>query len=149
MGAPLKAVPRLVLDTNTVLSALLFTGGRLVWLRHAWQAGRFVPLVSRATAEELIRVLAYPKFKLTADEREDLLADYLPYCEAVEAKSLPARYVCRDAADKPFLALALAAKADALVSGDADLQVLAARFPVAIIPPGEVAAKFPGLAAPI
>lgn len=146
MGAPLKRPPRLVLDTNTVLSALLFANGRLAWLRHAWQARRFNPLVSRATVEELIRVLAYPKFKLTAVEREDLLGDYLPYCEAVVARSLPARYICRDAADRPFLALAFTAKADALVSGDADLLVLADSFPIPIIPPSEVAAKYPGLA---
>lgn len=148
MGTPLKAKaqPRLVLDTNTVLSALLFANGRVAWLRRGWQAGRFMPLVSRATAEELIRVLAYPKFKLTAEEREDLLGDYLPYCAATEAKTLPARYACRDAADKPFLALALTAKADALVSGDADLLALADSFPIPIIPPGEVAARFPELA---
>jgi len=140
-------VPRLVLDTNTVLSALLFAQGRLVWLRLAWQRHRLIPLVSRETTEELIRVLAYPKFKLTPAEREELLGDYLPYCETVVLPPmLPDLPDCRDPADKPFLKLALVAKADALISGDADLQVLAGVFSVPIVAPGDVALQFPALA---
>ena len=60
--------PRVVLDTNCLISALLFSKGQLSWLRHAWQNGRCIPLVSRATIEELLRVLAYPKFKLNQYE---------------------------------------------------------------------------------
>ena len=74
----MKAPPRVVLDTNVVLSALLFRGGPTAQVRAAWMSARFVPLASAATAQELMRVLAYPKFKLTADEQHDLLADYLP-----------------------------------------------------------------------
>jgi putative PIN family toxin of toxin-antitoxin system len=140
------AVPRLVLDTNTVLSALLFSNGRIAWLRRAWQAQRFVPLVSRATAEELIRVLAYPEFKLTVAEREDLLGDYLSFCETADVPASANLPACRDAADKPFLALALVAKADALVSGDADLLVLADNFSISIVAPSQIATLFPDLA---
>ena len=56
---------RVVLDTNVLLSALLFYQGSVAWLRHAWQSEAIRPLASRDTTEELIRVLAYPKFKLT------------------------------------------------------------------------------------
>lgn len=59
-------VCRVVLDTNIVLSALLFNTGRLTWVRHAWQRQQVQPLVCTATVNELLRVLAYPKFKLTA-----------------------------------------------------------------------------------
>jgi hypothetical protein len=52
-------------------------------LRAGWQAGRFVPLASAATAQELVRVLAYPRFKLGAGEQQDLLADYLPWVQVV------------------------------------------------------------------
>jgi uncharacterized protein len=148
MGAPLMAVPRLVLDSNIVLSALLFSNGHLAWLGRAWQTGRFIPLISRATAEELIRVLAYPKFKLTAAECDDLLADYLPYCETVMvADKVIGLPDCRDPGDLPFLKLALAAKADALVSGDDDLRVLAKTFPIRIIPASEIVRTFPALIA--
>ena len=72
---------RVVLDTNVLVSALLFSTGRLAWLREAWQQGAVVPLLGRETAEELLRVLRYPKFRLSRQEREELLADLLPYCE--------------------------------------------------------------------
>jgi uncharacterized protein len=57
---------RVVLDTNIVLSALLFKSGRLAWLLPAWQEYRVVPLVCRDTLDELLRVLDYPKFRLSS-----------------------------------------------------------------------------------
>lgn len=125
-GARSPAVPRAVLDTNVVLSALVFGGGATAPVRQAWQAGRLQPLASTATAQELIRVLAYPKFKLTADEQRELLADYLPFAEVVTIPEPPPRVPdCRDPHDLPFLHLATAGKADLLVTGDADLLALA------------------------
>lgn len=119
-------VPRVVLDTNVVLSALLFGGGPTAQLRAAWMSGRFIPLASPATAQELVRVLAYPKFKLTASEQQDLLADYLPWTQVVRTPGPPpATPRCRDPFDLPFLQLAITGKADALVSGDKDLLALA------------------------
>ena len=82
-----------VLDTNTVLSALVFAHGRLSTLRLAWQNARCLPLVSQVVASELIRVLAYPKFKLSADEQRELLADYLPYCRTVFSRTIVTREV--------------------------------------------------------
>jgi uncharacterized protein len=126
--------PRVVLDTNLVLSALVFAQGRLVALRHAWQGGYCVPLVSKATAAELIRVLAYPKFKLGDDEQQELLADYLPWCATVRIPNPPPSTPdCRDPFDQPFLQLAVAGKADYLVSCDQDLLILADRFDCPIV----------------
>ena len=85
----MKRPPRVVIDTNLILSALVFAGGRLTPLRQAWQAQRVLPLVSRATVAELIRTLAYPKFRLAAYEQEELLSDYLPYCKTVRIPVLP------------------------------------------------------------
>jgi putative PIN family toxin of toxin-antitoxin system len=126
--------PRAVVDTNLVVSALVFASGKTFELRTGWQAGRFDPLVSRNTVTELLRVLAYPKFQLSEAEREDLLADYLPYCTTVRMPSnLPAVPACRDPFDVRFLELAIAGDADYLVTGDRDLPSLAKRFPVAIV----------------
>jgi len=126
--------PRVVLDTNLVLSALVFAQGRLTVLRHAWQDGQFVPLVSKATTAELIRVLAYPKFKLNAEEQRELLSDYLPWCETVRIPNpQPATPACRDVFDQPFLQLAVAGQADYLVSGDLDLLSLAGQIPCPIV----------------
>jgi putative PIN family toxin of toxin-antitoxin system len=113
-----------VFDTTTVISALLFENGHLAWLRQHWREGGCIPLISRATASELTRVLGYPKFRLTSDDRQELLAVYLPYCEVVELTEKCVS-VCRDANDQPFLDLAQSGKADLLVSGDQDLLALA------------------------
>ena len=126
--------PRVVIDTNLVLSALVFSNGRLSTLRIAWQGKQCQPLVSTVTAAELIRVLAYPKFKLSAADQQELLADYLPYCTTVRMPSkLPAAPKCREKFDLPFLHLAIAGKADYLITGDQDLLCLAEQFTCPII----------------
>ena len=118
----MRPVPRVLLDTNVVLSALVFAHGRAVELREAWQAGRVEPLISKATLDELIRVLAYPKFKLATEEQHELLADYLPYCRTVTIPARPPRTpACRDPWDVPFMQLAIVGKADFIVTGDQDL----------------------------
>jgi uncharacterized protein len=114
---------RIVFDTTTVVSALLFSSGRLVWLRQHWSNADCIPLISRATAAELTRVLGYPKFRLSADDRTELLAECLPYCEIVEPLQR-CTAICRDANDQPFLDLAQSGKADLLVTGDKDLLIL-------------------------
>jgi putative PIN family toxin of toxin-antitoxin system len=120
----IAAKARVVFDTNAVLSALLFTHGRLSWLVGHWQAGDGVPLLSRATAAELARILTYPKFRLTAIEQLEALSEYIPYCEEVEVgRSCPV--LCRDPKDQPLLDLAQSGKADLLVTGDTDLLALA------------------------
>ena len=138
MNRPARGTSRWVLDTNVVLSALIRPGGTTGRLRLAWQSQHFVPLVSRPTAAELIRVLAYPKFRLAREEQHDLLADYLPWAETFRVPDPPpGTPACRDPHDVPFLQLALAAKADALVTGDADLLILAPVRGLAIITPAQ------------
>ena len=136
---PIAAPARVVLDTSVVVSALVFDGGRLAWLRSAWRQERIRPLVSKATVSELLRVLAYPKFRLSLEEQRVLQAAYLPFCEPVTT-TVPANRVrrCRDPFDRPFLSLALAGRADFLVSGDEDLLILAPRFTVPIVSPAEL-----------
>ncbi len=126
--------PRVVIDTNLVLSALVFAQGRLTPLRHAWQGTHCQPLLSSVTAAELLRVLAYPKFKLSAADQQELLADYLPYCTTVRMPAKPPTTPdCRDPFDLPFLQLAIVGKADYLVSGDQDLLSLEGQFACPII----------------
>jgi putative PIN family toxin of toxin-antitoxin system len=137
------AKARVVFDTNVVLSALLFTHGQLSWLVNYWQAGNCRPLVSRATAAELTRILAYPKFRLTDDEQLEALASYIPYCEAVEiVQSCPV--LCRDAKDQPVLDQAQSGKADLLVTGDEDLLALAGQTEFIIETPQEYRRRITG-----
>jgi putative PIN family toxin of toxin-antitoxin system len=111
---------RVVLDTNVLVSALLFTGkaSKLVPL---WRARRIVLLVSKRIIQEYLCVLSYPKFSLTDLEIQTLFhEEILPFIEVVKiAKPFP--LTCRDPADDHFLACAATGRADALVSGDADL----------------------------
>lgn len=133
---------RVVLDTNCLISALVFESRHLAWLRKEWQGTSIRPLASRATVHELIRVLAYPKFALDADEREELLGECLPFAEIVivphSVRGLPRP---RDLGDLPFLALAHHARADALVTGDGDLLELCAHFNIPILSPAELRAR--------
>ncbi len=118
----MTGAPRVVLDTNVVLSALIFSQGRLAGFRKAWQVGRIRALISSVTTRELVRALSYPKFKLSSAGQQELLADYLPHCTAIHLPSrAPKIPVCRDPDDRSFLELAMAGKADYLVSGDKDL----------------------------
>ena len=116
----------MVLDTNVLVSALLFRSGRLSWLRQAWQTMALRPVMAKPTTEELLRVLAYPKFRLTSAEVEALLEELLPWVEVFAAPipSVVKRWTVRDPKDQIFLDLALGAGVDLLVTGDADLLVL-------------------------
>jgi putative PIN family toxin of toxin-antitoxin system len=137
--SPAASAPRVLLDTNLVLSALVFGGGKPGALRLAWQQGRILPLIATPTADELLRALGYPKFKLSAAEQEELLADYLPWCETVHIPDPPPPTpTCRDPYDRHFLELAIVGQAQYLVTGDADLLALTAEFS----PPIVTAAEF-------
>ena len=116
---------RVVPDTNILVSALLF-GGRLDALIGRWKSGELIPFFSRATFAEFRRVLAYPRFGLTGPEINALIEEeILPWCEVVETGE-EIRGVCRDPGDDIFLSCAVAAGADAIVSGDRDLLDLGA-----------------------
>jgi uncharacterized protein len=143
VGAEAAGV-KVVLDTNVVVSALLFERGRLAWMRGLWFDGRVTPLVNRATLNELVRVLSYPKFGLDSDDLEAVLASYVPYTASVTAPTpvstgLPR---CRDPHDQPFLTLAAAGGAEVLVSGDRALLELAGRTRFAIEAPDQFRGRF-------
>ena len=134
MGAP-KEVARLVLDTNVLVSALLFRGesSRLVPL---WHNGRYRLAVSAPILREYLRVFAYPRFGLADDEIRAVANEYiLPWCDPFPAgKGKP---VCRDPEDDRFLRCARTARARALISGDRDILVLAPRWrglPILTVP---------------
>lgn len=127
---------RVVLDTNTLVSALLFSGvaSRLVPL---WQSRRITVLVSKSILSEYLRVLGYPKFDLGEGEIRDLIEEeLLPYAEAIVVRrSLPA--VCRDPEDMKFLECAVAGRAEYLITGDQDLRSIGSYRGITIATAGE------------
>ena len=126
---------RVVLATNVAVSAVVFRQGRLAWLREAWDAGRIIPVVSAETLAELVRVLAYPKLKLTEEETKNALAHYMERAEAVGKVGTPRIPQCRDPDDRMFLRLAYAARVRALVTGDKDLLAVAGKSRVPVLTP--------------
>ncbi len=125
---------RVVFDTNTVISALLFRGKLSVLIEH-WQQENITPLICEETRTEFLRVLVYPKFKLNAEQIDILASHYLPYAETVTISEANENHLpkCRDNKDQIFLELAFNGRADFLVTGDEDLLVLRTQTPFEII----------------
>jgi putative PIN family toxin of toxin-antitoxin system len=135
---------RVVLDTNVVVSALLFTGisSKLVPL---WQDDVITVLVSRGILEEYLRVLSYPKFKLSEGDIKGLVQEeLLPYVEVVKA-GRRLRVVDRDPSDDKFVECAVAGKARVIISGDKDLLSIGRYQKILIQSPAQFPEKNPQL----
>ncbi len=131
--------PRLVIDTNVLVSALLWQGtpGRVVALAGEKEVQLFT---SRALFDELAATLTKKKLAkyvaATGLTAEQMLANYRRISTTVTARQLDER-VSRDADDDAVLACAIAARADLVVSGDDDLLVLQSFKGIAIVSAAE------------
>ena len=135
---------RVVLDTNAVVSALLFSGvsSKLVSL---WRKGLITPLLSRQILDEYLRVLSYPKFALSEKEIKELIQEeILPFAEVVKPKRR-LRVVRRDPSDDKFLECAVAGKASLIISGDKDLLSLGRYRQILVQSPAQFFADHPDL----
>lgn len=124
---------KIVFDTNVLFAAFVTHGVCAGLYEECLSCGRIV--VSRFILEELREKLLV-KAKLSLSEVREVLAAVRADAEIVETQLLAAP-VCRDAEDDEILATALAAKADALVTGDKDLLVLGWHEGVPILTPRE------------
>jgi putative PIN family toxin of toxin-antitoxin system len=126
---------RVVLDTNVVLSGLLFPGAIPSLALLKAQNSHF--LGSDATMLEIVEVMNRPRFDryLERSLRQQLVAEYLNACEAVPIL-FPIR-ACRDPKDDKFLEVAVHGRADAIVTGDADLLDLNPFSGIVILTPRE------------
>lgn len=119
MGKKEKAAIRIVLDTNVLISALLFKG-ELAGIVDLWKKGKIIPIFSRDTFDEFKTVLEYPKFSLTAHEINVIIEEeVLPFFEAIKVAD-KIKGVCKDRDDDKFIGCAVSASADFLVTGDKD-----------------------------
>ena len=114
---------RAVIDTNVLLSGLLWRGAPHALIEHV-QAGTLAMVSSPALLAELAEVISRAKFDeilaRSNTSRERSLAEMRQLAEVIVPPPLP-QPVCRDPDDDHILACALAAQADLIVSGDADL----------------------------
>jgi uncharacterized protein len=118
---------RIILDTNVAMSALLWRGKPHQLLAQLRQHEGAQLYSSTALLKELADVLTRPsatkQLALIDQQAHTVLLDYVAAVELIDAPPLP-QPVCRDPDDDAVLALALAAAADLVVSGDKDLLVL-------------------------
>ena len=133
---------RAVIDTNVLLSGLLWRGPPNGLLQHV-RVGTVLLVSSPTLLAELADVIKRAKFdailERTGTSRERLLAEVRRLAEVIEPPPL-SQPVCRDPDDDHVLALALAANADVIVSGDNDLLSLGNFEGIPIIGPAKAVA---------
>ena len=130
---------RAAIDTNVLLSALLWGGTPHALLEHV-RNGTVTLISSPTLLAELARVLDRPKFDVVLlssnTSRAQTLAEVRLLAEVIDPPPL-AQPVCRDPDDDAVLALALAAQADVLISGDDDLLCLGSYESIPILTPAQ------------
>ena len=126
---------RVVADTNTVISALLWRGSPYR-LFQAVVDDQVTFYTSRVLLDEFARVLTRRKFaraiRSAGETYESLIGHYQELAILVRPARLTAG-VSRDADDDHVIACALAARAYVIVSGDNDLLVLKAYRDIPIV----------------
>jgi putative PIN family toxin of toxin-antitoxin system len=115
---------RFVLDTNVIVSAVLFPNSQPnLAIKQAQNIGTIIQ--SPATWLELEKVLARPKFDryVTQAERQAFLLDFSQTIDLILENSFTTNE-CRDPKDNKYLELAVNGKAEYIITGDQDLLVL-------------------------
>ena len=131
---------RWVLDTNVVVSALLWAGPPQRLLGKALDA-TITLYSSPALIEELARTLQYAKLAQRIEQAGTtpamLVAEYTALVTLVSPTQV-LRVVERDPDDDQVIAAAIAANADVIVSGDKDLHALGTAYQgIAILTPAQ------------
>lgn len=126
---------RYVLDTNVVLSGLLFPESTPS--RALLKAQNGTMLASDATLLELVEVMSRVRFNRYVERniRQQLVAEYVNACEKAQI-NFPV-HACRDPRDDKFLEVAVHGRADVIVTGDADLLAMNPYRGIAILTPAE------------
>lgn len=125
-------MPRAVLDPNVLISALITPRGASARILLELRGGAFELIASPALLAELRTVLMRDKFRQYASVAEvgafvELIRVEGTLIEDPEPSGVG---VTDDPGDEYLVALARAARADVLVSGDPDLLKLRSRIPV-------------------
>jgi putative PIN family toxin of toxin-antitoxin system len=130
--------PRVVLDTNVLVSGLVAKGGAPRQILDAWLEGQYTLVTSLYLVEELAHVLSYPRIAkrlhLGEEELVAIMAALLSKAELTPGHlHLPG--VTRDPKDDAVVACAKEGEADYIVSGDQDLLVLGEYEGIRVITP--------------
>ena len=136
-----QKVVYLVLDTNVVISAILFGGipGKLIEL---WKKGSITPLITEYIMAEYLRVLAYPKFKLSEEEVHYIIhQEILPFFKVVNSKPGPS-IIKKDPDDDKFIQCAIAGQAKIIISGDRHLLAKKSHHNIKFLNPNQFLEEF-------
>jgi putative PIN family toxin of toxin-antitoxin system len=137
---------RAVIDTNVLVSGLLWHGAPHILLEHA-RSGALSLISSPALLAELASVMDRPKFeeKLARSkiDPEKMLSELWQLAEVIDPPPLSAA-ISRDSDDDAVLALAVASGADLIVSGDADLLTLGSYAGIPIVNAASALAEIAG-----
>jgi len=126
---------RVVLDTNVLISALLF-GGTPRDMLEMVLTGSVRCSLSLAILNELRGVLQRRKFAFSAQQVAAIVEELSTVCDIV-SPSVTVRVVTADPDDNRILECALEAKADVIVSGDSHLLQLGQYKRIRILSPFE------------
>jgi uncharacterized protein len=112
---------RVVLDANVLVSGLISRKGPPSQILDAWLAGQFQLFVSPKILEEMRRVLRYPRIinRLATEQATGLLDKLGTAAELVDG-TLKLDILTHDPSDNIYLACAVEAKADYLVTGNSE-----------------------------
>lgn len=127
---------RAVLDVGVIVSGVLTAGGPPGQIVDRWREGELDLLVSPALLAELERVLAYDKLRsrVNPEDAQELVAELRRHAVLVEDPEEVEVGLTRDLHDDYLVALARAAGADVLVSGDPHITEVAAAVPPVLTP---------------
>lgn len=106
---------RVVLDTNVLVSALLNPEGAPASVLDLVLAGELTPVVDQRIVDEYREVLSRPRFAFDAALIEEIIRA-IETGETIQAP--PLQLELPDPDDAPFVEVAVAARVDALVTGN-------------------------------
>lgn len=112
---------RVMLDTNILISAVLFPRGKVAKALHKALVSPYQPMISDYVLDEFRRKFS-EKFQDKQDEMEVFLSGFLALVQVVDTPETEdeTETVIRDPKDRPILRAALDAHADLFLTGDKD-----------------------------
>lgn len=126
---------RLVLDTNVAVSALLTPHGAPARVLDLVLSGDHIVLLDDRIRAEYAEVLARPRFGFAPLDVATLLGYLFGWAESVVARPLDLKLPDPD--DLPFLEVAVAGRADALVAGNPRHYLVPASVAVRVMSPAQ------------
>lgn len=133
-------IPRVVLDTNVIISAII-SGGKPRQILQKIIDGYLVLVLSREILQEIRGVLSRPKIGYSASASEMVLWGLINIAEIVDYQGERIKIILDDLPDNRILECALAGRVDYIISGDNHLLSLGCYKKITIMNPSSFLKK--------